>query len=126
VHLISFTVLSLPQLDEGHMVAAISASANGGHLPGAALGEHHGDGDESDDDDGDDHYSHYHSTVTPGLLFFCVAAISASAMVATYLVLLYGSAVGSVVVVFSAIASANRCGPSPRSMHGFCMWHQVI
>ena len=44
-----------------------------------------------------------------GLLFFAGALVSASALVATYLTLLYGTAIGTVVVgVKMAVAAANR------------------
>ena len=44
-----------------------------------------------------------------GLLFFLGAAVSATAMVATYITLLYGSAIGTVVVGTKlAITAANR------------------
>ncbi len=44
-----------------------------------------------------------------GLLFFAGAAVSAAALVATYLTLLYGTAVGTVVVgIRVAVAAANR------------------
>lgn len=59
-----------------------------------------------------------------GLLFFGGAIVSAAALVATYLVLLYGTAVGTVVVgVKVAVAAANRrieageAGQPRRNLH---------
>lgn len=44
-----------------------------------------------------------------GTIFFAGAIVSASALVATYLTLLYGTAIGTVVVgVKMAVAAANR------------------
>lgn len=59
-----------------------------------------------------------------GLLFFAGAAVSATALVATYLTLLYGTAAATVVVgVKVVVAAANRrieaggAGAPPRRMH---------
>jgi len=50
----------------------------------------------------------YSPSVVVGLLFFCGSLICAGAMVATYLTLLYGSAVGSLYVVTKAALRAQR------------------